>query len=94
MSRLKKILEDAYGNVVAAERISIPSDDQIIIGYVRKTSGLLYSAMVLLREIEEKDRRDALAEKRIRVKDYLAEQSVFSGDLTLGEMYEHEWWAE
>ena len=85
MSRLKKILEDAYGNVVAAERISIPSDDQIIIGYVRKTSGLLYSAMVLLREIEEKDRRDALAEKRIRVTEYLESEPVYLGEIGLVE---------
>ena len=35
MNRLKKILEDAYGHVAAAELQSIPSDDQIIAGHVR-----------------------------------------------------------
>ena len=79
MNRLKKMLEDAYGHVAAAELQSISSDDQIIAGHVRDAVGLLKGAMECLREIEDKDRRDALAEKRIRVKEYLAAQTIDFG---------------
>ena len=85
MNRLKKILEDAYGHVAAAELQSIPSDDQIIAGHVRDAAGLLKGAMACLREIEEQERRDALAEKQIRVKEYLASEPVYLGEIGLVE---------
>ena len=80
MNRLKKILEDAYGHVVTAESRSTPSDDQLITAHVKEASGLLKGAMDCLREMEEKDRRDALAEKRIRVTGYLEAQTIFAGE--------------
>ena len=92
MNRLKKLLEDAYGHVAAAELQSIPSDDQIIAAHVRDAAGLLKGAMACLREIEEQERRDALAEKRIRVKEYLASQGTFKGEQFLEGVGDR--WAE
>ena len=85
MNRLKKMLEDAYGHVAAAELQSIPSDDQIIAGHVRDAAGLLKGAMACLREMAEQERRDALAEKRIRVTEYLESEPVYLGEIGLVE---------
>ena len=92
MNRLKKILEDAYGHVVAAESRSIPSDDQKITGHVRDAAGLLKGAIACLREIEERDRLDALAEKRIRVNEYLAGETILGCEDSLG--YTGDRWDE
>ena len=92
MNRLKKLLEDAYGHVAAAELQSIPSDDQIIAGHVRDAAGLLKGAMACLREMAEQERRDALAEKRIRSREYLEARTIFAGEQFLEGVGDR--WAE